>query len=148
MSLGTGKKPELLGENALNGPFFEIQASDVCFVSCFKFLLRAGCTRVLPDGYLNCFVFAEDISCVINLLALQLFLAHPVYKEANRFSASQEIPRIFAFCGTRRFITAFTKARNVLIRSPPPPVALRPHAGHGLLILEVSRSHTTTHHSR
>ena len=29
-----------------------------------------------------------------------------------------------------------------------PPVALRPNAGHGLLILEVSRSHTTTHHSR
>jgi len=28
------------------------------------------------------------------------------------------------------------------------PVALRPNAGHGLLILEVSRSHTTTYHSR
>ena len=27
-------------------------------------------------------------------------------------------------------------------------VALRPNAGHGLLIIEVSRSHTTTHHSR
>ena len=27
-------------------------------------------------------------------------------------------------------------------------VALRPNAGHGLPILEVSRSHTTTHHSR
>jgi hypothetical protein len=27
-------------------------------------------------------------------------------------------------------------------------VALRPNAGHGLLILQVSRSHTTTHHSR
>ena len=27
-------------------------------------------------------------------------------------------------------------------------VALRPNAGHGLLILEVSRSHTTTHHSQ
>ena len=27
-------------------------------------------------------------------------------------------------------------------------VALRPNAGHGLLILEVSRSHTTTHHCR
>ena len=26
--------------------------------------------------------------------------------------------------------------------------ALRPNAGHGLLILEISRSHTTTHHSR
>ena len=27
-------------------------------------------------------------------------------------------------------------------------VALRPNAGHSHLILEVSRSHTTTHHSR
>ena len=27
-------------------------------------------------------------------------------------------------------------------------MALRPNAGHGLLILEVSRSHTTTQHSR
>ena len=27
-------------------------------------------------------------------------------------------------------------------------VALRPNAGHGLLILEVSRSHTMMHHSR
>ena len=27
-------------------------------------------------------------------------------------------------------------------------VALQPNAGHGLLILEFSRSHTTTHHSR
>jgi len=28
------------------------------------------------------------------------------------------------------------------------PVALQPKASHGLLILEVSRSHTATHHSR
>jgi len=28
------------------------------------------------------------------------------------------------------------------------PVTLRPNAGHGLLILEVSKSHTTMHHSR
>jgi len=27
-----------------------------------------------------------------------------------------------------------------------PPVAMRPNAGCGLLILEVSRSHITTHH--
>ena len=27
-------------------------------------------------------------------------------------------------------------------------MALRPNAGHGLLILEISRSHTKTHHSR
>jgi len=31
---------------------------------------------------------------------------------------------------------------------PPPPVALWLNTGHGLLILEVSRSHSTTHHSR
>ena len=30
----------------------------------------------------------------------------------------------------------------------PFPVALRPNAGHGLHIHEVSRSHTATHHSR
>jgi len=30
----------------------------------------------------------------------------------------------------------------------PFPVALRPNASHGLRILEVSRSHTATHHSR
>ena len=34
------------------------------------------------------------------------------------------------------------------ISFPTLPVALRLNAGHGLLILEVSRSHTTTHHSR
>ena len=28
------------------------------------------------------------------------------------------------------------------------PVALRPNTGYGPLILDVSRSHTTTHHSR
>jgi hypothetical protein len=28
------------------------------------------------------------------------------------------------------------------------PVALRPKAGHGLYIIEVSRAHATTHHSR
>ena len=31
---------------------------------------------------------------------------------------------------------------------PPPPLALRPNAVQFLLILEVSRSRTTTHHSR
>jgi hypothetical protein len=38
-----------------------------------------------------------------------------------------------------------------LSQTPTPPfftVVLRPNAGHGLLILEVSRSKTMTHHSR
>ena len=42
---------------------------------------------------------------------------------------------------------AFKKLINFFF-SFSPPVALRPNAGHGLLILEVSRSHTTMHHSR
>ena len=34
------------------------------------------------------------------------------------------------------------------VRVVLPPVALRSNVGHGLLILKVTRSHTTTHHSR
>jgi len=34
-----------------------------------------------------------------------------------------------------------------VIPSPPPSVALRPNAGHGLLILEISRSHSDTSQS-
>jgi len=37
---------------------------------------------------------------------------------------------------------------QLLVIFGPPLVVLRPNAGHGLLILEVSISHTTTHHSR
>ena len=48
------------------------------------------------------------------------------------------------------FITQWGKSASnfVAISSFFYSVALRPNAGHGLLILEVTRSHTTTHHSR
>jgi len=36
---------------------------------------------------------------------------------------------------------------TILMVTPPPPVPLRPNAGHGLLILEVYKSRTTTHQS-
>jgi len=36
---------------------------------------------------------------------------------------------------------------QLLVMFGPPLVVLRPYAGLGLLILEISRSHTTTHHS-
>ena len=42
----------------------------------------------------------------------------------------------------------FSATRELCIYIYIPPVALRPNAGHGLLILYVSRSHTTTHYSR
>jgi len=37
---------------------------------------------------------------------------------------------------------------QLLVIFVPPFVALQPNAGYGLLILEVSRSYKTTHHSR
>ena len=39
------------------------------------------------------------------------------------------------------------KCQTSLNYGPPHRVELRPNAGQGLHILEVSRSHTTTHHS-
>jgi len=42
----------------------------------------------------------------------------------------------------------YFRVSKILLLLLLPPVALRPNAGHGLLILEVSRSHTTSHHSR
>jgi len=41
-----------------------------------------------------------------------------------------------------------TQIHSLKLKESPPPVALQPNAGYGLLILEVSRSHTMTHHSR
>jgi hypothetical protein len=37
---------------------------------------------------------------------------------------------------------------DIINSTPPPPMALVPNTGRGLLILEVSISHTATHHSR
>ena len=45
--------------------------------------------------------------------------------------------------GRRRFVRLRLRSKIFFFA-----VALRPNTGHGLLILEVSRSHTTTHHSR
>jgi len=45
-------------------------------------------------------------------------------------------------------LTLFNSKINFFLSLSPFFVALRLNAGHGLLVLEVSRSHTTTHHSR
>jgi len=44
----------------------------------------------------------------------------------------------------RRFADRACRLRNSFFS----PVSLRPNADHGLIILEVSRSHTTTRHIR
>jgi len=58
------------------------------------------------------------------------FLAFAKITNYNLFTTLTELPRLLA-------LTSFFF-----------PVALRPNAGHGLLILEVSRLHTMTRHSR
>jgi len=52
----------------------------------------------------------------------------------TNLAVPQLVKACLTFYGTRKHILS--------------PVALRPNAGHGLLILEVSRSHATTHHTR
>ena len=69
------------------------------------------------------------------------------------------------YCDWRRFIPKGKKKKNVSLELRLKKVrhvnrrwqeyvffffavALRPNAGHDLLILDVSKSHTTTHHSR
>ena len=42
----------------------------------------------------------------------------------------------------------YIRHQNIFYSVPFFPVVLRPKAGHDLLILEVSRSHTTTHCTR
>jgi len=45
-------------------------------------------------------------------------------------------------------VQAIRKVKIKIIHEFFFPMALGPHAGHGLPILEVSKSHTTTRHSR
>ena len=51
-------------------------------------------------------------------------MQHSPSWEVNKFSASQEIPRIF---GTRRFITAFTSARHLSLSQATPIQSISPH---------------------
>jgi hypothetical protein len=52
----------------------------------------------------------------------------------RNLAVPQLVKACLTFYGTRKHILS--------------SVALRPNAGNGLLIIEVSRSHTTTHHIR
>jgi len=45
-------------------------------------------------------------------------------------------------------IRAGTHYCNIQYVNSNSPIPLRPNAGHGLLIIDVARTHATTHHSR
>ena len=80
---------------------------------------------------------------------LQLSLAHPPLN--HPYNRQKIFLRIISESSQTNSVTL--KMEEVSYSEMPehmtsPPVALRPNAGQGLLILEVSRSHTTTYHSR
>jgi hypothetical protein len=69
------------------------------------------------------------------------------YRLADRNSVPGKMEHHFHWI----FVWNRIKPIQKYLTVPPPlffPVALRPKVGHGLLILEVSRTHTTTYHSR
>ena len=79
----------------------------------------------------------QDLNACKLFNQLSVILAHDSYRNAQ----SDMLPLL-------RFKEGVL--RNIIYVTDPLffPVALRPIAGHGLLILEVSLSHTATHHSR
>jgi hypothetical protein len=60
--------------------------------------------------YLLTYLFITYLFTYLLTHLLTHSMQHSLSWEANRFSASQEIPRIY---GTRMFITAFTSARHL-----------------------------------
>jgi len=133
-------------------------------------LLRSRMSGGMPP-FLQ-YAFMADIGTTVTIY--QLFTERSNYKKrslsrrSRRSSACPQIP--FILCKPKVHYPAYNSTSLVPILRRMSPfhtlsscflrsililssylfffVALRPNAGHGLLILEVSRSHSTTHHSR
>jgi len=58
------------------------------------------------------------------------------------------VQKLRAFCNFAIKYTTYSDFFFLIYNLQTFFVVLRPNSGNGLLILEVSRSHTTTHHSR
>ena len=71
--------------------------------------------------------------CVLNGSTGGLWYSEKSDKQLSKLSSDRMSGIIFRYCCYDIFSSS---------------VELRPNAGHGVLTLEVSRSHTTTHHSR
>ena len=121
----------------------------VCaFMYIYIYTYVCVCTYVYVHVYLyvkqNTKHYSDQTQLSTQLQAVELSLRNLLIPRSSNLSP---------FCGHQMFIAVFITARPLVtlffifllfIFS----VALRPNAGHGLLILEVSRSHTTTQHSR
>ena len=95
-------------------------------VLCVRCCLLSVCRSVRTY-----FAVCTQLSVII-VLYHQLLIQNLLEKNSSFFSSKTWILNRFVFY---LFIFLFA-------------VALRPNTGHGLLLLDVSRSHTTTHHSR
>ena len=97
----------------------------------------SGCFKI----YFLLFLVSVTLSCIAVLILILLLLLLLIIIIIIAVSWND------SFHAFMRILMHFIK-HNTYVKHFFPPVALRPNAGHGLLIHEVSRSHTTTHHSR
>ena len=114
------------------------------------------CILYSNNGYTNaphCYVIVHCLSCfarsnpVMPHTYIHLNTAL-IRRTSGRSMASFQAMTLRISGSDGHFVWLYGRimATNQYIYSPP--VALWANAGHGLLILEVSRSHTTTRHSR
>ena len=110
-----------------------------CFFQrhCFNSMRRISSERNTQEfSVLYVLIIPQlTVTCVTNYLSL----SDSVYQQGSMLGLYSDCYNAIAV--THFIQPAFTSSSSF-------PVALRPNAGHGLLILKVSRSHTTTHHSR
>ena len=93
------------------------------------------------------YIYIYDISSVRVKIKRYLHLSTRVTQHQITFSqVTQLITKVYVYLSVIK--TTHFQIRAAIKDTFFFAVALRPNAGHGLLILEVSRSHTTTHHSR
>ena len=88
--------------------------------------------------------FKEHVPAYTNNYSISAY-AHHLIKHGHSLGHTQDVMDIIFTTHIGRHIDT---CKRLCIYIYIFPVALRPNAGHGLLILEVSRSHTTTHHCR
>jgi hypothetical protein len=84
---------------------------------------------------------AEAVITVKMLLMLGENIARNMYSSQGTINCLTQLHVFGHFCKNRTMMDGSMNVKFFF-------VALRPNAGHGLLILDVSRIHITTHHSR
>jgi len=70
---------------------------------------------VLVSVLTYCTYFTYLLTCLLAYLLYLLYLPHGVTARLEKLTGSQLVKKFPAFYGTRRFITAFTSARQLFL---------------------------------